>query len=350
MADRATEKAAEVESAALKKLQAAAGVAPKTSERLDWMYEQRDAKPNDDELMNKPVAGQVDKDIKDVRTLKEGTAGSLFLKTATGTTDDMLRKMREDPLFQIRREEQAAKESMLQNPLVMARLQAKHMKAAKKEEKQAKKIAKKEEKKLKKAAKKEKKAKKKEKGKKSSSSSSSNSDAAAGMMAQPVGLQPREEPVVKRPRIGPQKEEASSRSQPARREPSDVSSLGPTASLIGKREEHEARIAKQRDQALASRGAPRRMTEEEKAERLRQMELDAKLHEQAKDQRIASAMQKEKELDELDEQARKKNDQSYMKKIRAEAYMENEGSMADRLKTQRHRRQKGIMDPLERDQ
>eukprot|EP00971_Amphidinium_carterae_P169170 3351865-Amphidinium_carterae.1 len=92
------------------------------------------------------------------------------------------------------------------------------------------------------------------------------------------------------------------------------------------------------------------MTEEEKAERLRQMELDAKLHEQAKDQRIASAMQKEKELDELDEQARKKNDQSYMKKIRAEAYMENEGSMADRLKTQRHRRQKGIMDPLERDQ
>merc|ERR1712203_744331 len=95
-----------------------------------------------------------DKDIEDVKKLGMSTAGSLFLKSATKTTEDMLRKLREDPLFQIRRQEQAAKESMLANPLVKARLQAKAAKQAKKLEKKMKKKAKKDEKKAKKAAKK----------------------------------------------------------------------------------------------------------------------------------------------------------------------------------------------------
>merc|ERR1712227_728151 len=98
-----------------------------------------------------PVAAQKDKDIEDVKKLGESTAGSLFLSSATKTTEDMMRKLREDPLFQIRRQEQAAKESMLANPLVRARLQAKAQKHAKKAEKKARKHAKKEEKKAKKA-------------------------------------------------------------------------------------------------------------------------------------------------------------------------------------------------------
>merc|ERR1719261_1589870 len=98
-----------------------------------------------------------------MKALQESTAGSLFLKSATKTTEDMMRKLREDPLFQIRREEQAAKASLLANPLVQAKLQKKQEKASKKQDK-----------KMKKAMKKEKKAAKK--GKKSSSSSSSDSD------------------------------------------------------------------------------------------------------------------------------------------------------------------------------
>eukprot|EP00403_Amphidinium_massartii_P018811 CAMPEP_0178421934 /NCGR_PEP_ID=MMETSP0689_2-20121128/26907_1 /TAXON_ID=160604 /ORGANISM="Amphidinium massartii, Strain CS-259" /LENGTH=340 /DNA_ID=CAMNT_0020043469 /DNA_START=71 /DNA_END=1090 /DNA_ORIENTATION=+ len=340
MADRAAEKAAERESEALRKLQAAAGMAPaRTSERIDWMYEQGAAqvKPSEDELMNKPVSGQVDKDLKDVHSLKEGTAGSLFLRSATGTSEDMLRKIREDPLFQIKRQEQAAKESMMQNPLVMARMQERQKKAAKKEAKEAKKAAKKEKKAMKKAAKKEKKDKKAAKkagGKKSSSSSSSSASDAPPMMAQPVGLLPREEPGAS---------PAPSRASVAPKV--DMSSLGPSASLIGKREEHAARIAKQRDEAFASRGAPRRMSEEEKKRRLEQMESDAKRHEASKDQRIANAAKREKEIEEQEAQARAKGDNTYMKKFRNEAYLESEGSMADRLKTQRHRRQKGLNDP-----
>merc|ERR1712060_387686 len=98
---------------------------------------------------NKPVAAQKDQDIEDVKKLQESTAGSLFLKSATKTTEDMMRKLREDPLFQIRRQEQAAKESMLANPLVRARLQAKADKQARKAQKKAKKHSKKEEKKAK---------------------------------------------------------------------------------------------------------------------------------------------------------------------------------------------------------
>merc|ERR1711972_1206775 len=126
---------AERESSALKKLQAAAGLVDKQKEveRLDWMYEQSAAsiKPTDDELMNMPVAAQKDKDIEDVKKLGESTAGSLFLSSATKTTEDMMRKLREDPLFQIRRQEEAARANMMSNPLVVARLKKKAEKESK---------------------------------------------------------------------------------------------------------------------------------------------------------------------------------------------------------------------------
>merc|ERR1712110_1251993 len=105
-------------------------------------------------------------------SLQQSTAGSLFLKgPATRTSEDTLRKLREDPLFQIRREEQAARESMMQNPLIIARLKKRQEKVSKKDIKKAKKAAKKE----KKAKKKAKKAIKKASKKSSSSSSSSSS-------------------------------------------------------------------------------------------------------------------------------------------------------------------------------
>merc|ERR1711953_997434 len=141
-ADRRTEVKAEKENAALAKLQQAAGLIDKPQvERLDWMYEQSAAqlKKTDEERMNLPIETQKDKDLEDVKKLNESTAGSLFLRSATKTNEDMLRKLREDPLFQIRREEQAARASMMSNPLVAARIRQKEAKAAKKEKKLAKK-------------------------------------------------------------------------------------------------------------------------------------------------------------------------------------------------------------------
>merc|ERR1719389_1193220 len=132
---------AERESKALSKLQAAAGIMDRPQvERLDWMYEQSAlTQKTDDELMNTAVAADKDKDLEDVKKLGENTAGSLFLKSATKTTEDTLRKLREDPLFQIRRQEQAAKQELLTNPLVMAKLQKKQEKASKKQDKKMKK-------------------------------------------------------------------------------------------------------------------------------------------------------------------------------------------------------------------
>lgn len=289
--------------------------APQAPERLDWMYEQSAAsvKPNDDELMNMPISAQKDKDIEDVKNLQGNTAGSLFLTSATKTTEDMVRKLREDPLFQIRRQEQAAKESMMTNPLIMAKIKKKQEKAAKKAAKKEKKAAKKEEKALKKAA----------KAKKKSSSDSSEEPTAPP----PAKKREREEPP----------------------EP-DLSALGPSQVVLSKRMEHEMRVKQQKDAALASRGLGRRMTDEEKDQRVQQMRVDAKKHERMKDDRIASAEDREKQIEELEAKMREKSDQKYFRDLRKDAYAADaEMSVADRIKTQRHRRQKNINDPLEKD-
>merc|ERR1712224_1081746 len=110
-----------------------------------------------DELMNSAVTADKDKDMENMKALQENTAGSLFLKSATKTTEDMLRKLREDPLFQIKQQEELARQSMLSNPLIAARIKKQESKQSKKEAKKVKKAMKKEKKKAKKEAKKQKK-------------------------------------------------------------------------------------------------------------------------------------------------------------------------------------------------
>ncbi|CAE7719269.1 CWC25 [Symbiodinium pilosum] len=287
-----------------------------SAERLDWMYEQSAAsvKPDEDSLMNMPISAQKDKDIEDVKNLQSATAGSLFLGSATKTTEDMVRKLREDPLFQIRRQEHAARESMMANPLIMAKIQKKQEKEMKKVAKKEKKAAKKEEKALKKAAKAAKKAKE-----------SSDSEPEPPQAQQ---KRPRQE----------EKEEL------------DLAALGPSSVVVSKRMEHEQRVQKQKEAALASRGLGRRLTEEEKERRVEQMRVDAKKHEKMKDQRIATAEEREKQIEELEAKMREKSDQKYFRDLRKDAYAgDAETTMADRLKNQRHRRQKHLNDPLERD-
>jgi len=331
MAGRSQELKAEQETDALKKLQAAAGlVERKEVERLDWMYEQSSAtlQKDDDELMNMPVENGKDKDIEDVKNLDNSTAGSLFLKSATKTTEDMLRKLREDPLFQIRRQEQAARSDMMANPLIMAKIKRKQEKEAKKADKKAKKAAKKEKKAMKKASKAA-----GGKVKKSSSDDSSASDAPPAPARRP-------------PAASQGKRDRS----PKREEP-DLRALGPSSSTLSAREERAQRIAQQKDAALASRGLGRRLTEEEKDKRVEMMRVDAKKHELHKDNRIAAAKKKDAEIEEQEEKMRKTSDQKYFREMRKDAYGggDFEASLADRLKSQRHRRQKHLNDTLEKD-
>mmetsp|Transcript_46021 Transcript_46021/g.127813 ORF Transcript_46021/g.127813 Transcript_46021/m.127813 type:complete len:344 (-) Transcript_46021:77-1108(-) len=343
MADRSNEFRADKETAALKKLQAAAGLvdAPQV-ERLDWMYEQSavQQKKTDEELMNTPVSSHKDKDLEDVKKLQDSTAGSLFLKSSNTTTEDMLRKIREDPLYQIKREEQNARASMMANPLIMARIKQKEAKAAKKQKKKAKKAAKKEKKAQKKA---EKKAKKAAKKKSSSDSSSSDSDSGTGLPLPRAGVKRSASPEARRP---PRAEADSARTDTGL----DDRALGPSSIMVNKREEYAALVAQRRDAALASRGAPRRMDEEAKRRKLEQMKADAEKHDKHKDDRIADAERRQKEQDDKEAKMRANSDQSYFREIRKDAYTNSDQSMAERLKTQRHRRAKNLNDPLERDQ
>jgi len=343
MADKSNEVAVEKETFALKKLQAAAGFVDRShAERLDWMYEQSALtnKTDNDKLMNMPVADQKDKDVEDVKKLGENTAGSLFLKSATRTTEDMKRKLREDPLFQIRQQEQNAKVSMMANPLIMAKMQKKEEKQRKKEQKKVKKAAKKEKKAMKKAAKAE--GGKIKKKKKSSSSSSSSSASPAKGLAQPVGLSASQS----RPRSRSPRRRADDSARSSGRQ----EALGPSGEVVDKREQFAKQILERRDAALASRGAAKRMTEEEKERRLAQMRADANRHEASKDNRIAAAEEKDREIEEQEKKARQGSDQKYFRDLREKAYMgEESGSVADRLRNQRHRRQKHLNDPLERD-
>merc|ERR1719420_35374 len=119
--------------------------------------------------MNEKVKIDGDDDMRKIKSLQASNAGSLFLHETTKTTEDAIRKIREDPLFQIRQQEAVRRENALANPLTMKRLDALKAKMAKKQGKKEKKQAKKDKKKLKKMLKKS----KKKKGSSSSSSSES---------------------------------------------------------------------------------------------------------------------------------------------------------------------------------
>merc|ERR1712136_734050 len=255
---------------------------------------------------------------------------------------DVLRKLREDPLFQIKKQEQVAREQMLSNPLVMAKVKQQQAKRAKKEIKNEKKRS-------------------GHKKKKSSSSSSGSSgtdsssdrevaikrEATSRATSRGNSSRCRAREGSASPRQGKKTRVESCHPGLGSRAPS-LRHLGPDSNTVDQREERAKRVAEQRDAALASRGATKRLNEEEKRQRLEEMQRTAARHEAHKDRRIADAELKAKEQDEADLHMRRTSDQKFFRGMREQAYMQSEGSVADRLKSQRHRRQKRLNDPLER--
>eukprot|EP00299_Pterocystis_sp_00344_P009070 c3688_g1_i1.p1 GENE.c3688_g1_i1~~c3688_g1_i1.p1 ORF type:complete len:356 (+),score=88.85 c3688_g1_i1:39-1106(+) len=108
----------------LRRIQREAGLIDK-SERLDWMYEGAVKDANSEEfLLGKPV------DLKDgaVEQIKQlsSAPGSLMMTSKSPSTlpstRDQLAKMKDDPLVLIKRQEMAAKQQMLKNPLNQEKL------------------------------------------------------------------------------------------------------------------------------------------------------------------------------------------------------------------------------------
>eukprot|EP01067_Filipodium_phascolosomae_P008428 Filipodium_phascolosomae@DN7157_c0_g1_i1.p1 len=123
----------------LKQLQVDAGIAnapkPAVEDRLDWMYEfsseKKDEETREQLLLGlRSVEDPADEDVKKLKKL-ETVVGSIFLKSATQTNEDTLRKLREDPLFTMKKAEMEKKLDYLQNPLVVEEVKKKKEKLLK---------------------------------------------------------------------------------------------------------------------------------------------------------------------------------------------------------------------------
>lgn len=344
---------AERNAAKMKKLQADAGmISPAQAERLDWMYEAQalDGETGEDHLMNEAVKGDRDQDLEDVKKLSTETAGSLFLKDLTRTTNDTFRKLREDPLFQIKKAEHRQRQDQQANPLIMARLRDQALRRQKKEKKKEKKRAKKEKKAAKKAAKQAK------RGGASSSSSSSSDDAPRAPRS---GLRPSDSRAGYRPGLGsggpppdPPPDRGRSRSPSPRATHMGGRGMSPVRGALratpglGPRAERKEPLRaagslgpNYRRERAARGNATQRMSEEVKRRKLEEMTRDGHAHEVSKDERIRRISEKEKALEEAEEKARVAKSQSFMQKVKKDTYMGDDADLGSRMRTQRNRLQ-----------
>uniref|UniRef100_A0A8C5R9H3 CWC25 spliceosome associated protein homolog n=1 Tax=Laticauda laticaudata TaxID=8630 RepID=A0A8C5R9H3_LATLA len=103
------------------------GAVKKKDEKLEWMYQGPGGMVNRDEyLMGRPV----DKYVFETTEDKEAGCssetgllpGSIFASTGANSALDMASKIREDPLFMIRKREEEKKRDVLNNPVKMKKI------------------------------------------------------------------------------------------------------------------------------------------------------------------------------------------------------------------------------------
>lgn len=142
------------------------GVVKKREERLDWMYQGVAGLVDREQYL---LGRKVDKNFEIMKKEEEGVQdknedqepGSIFVMAPTNAAVDLENKIREDPLFAIRKQEMKTKKTLLSNPVKMKHLREMIEQSIKSS---------------KKAHKKKKKKKHKKKSRSSSSSSNSSGD------------------------------------------------------------------------------------------------------------------------------------------------------------------------------
>lgn len=90
---------------------------PAKAARLEWMYDPgaAHADKKDIDIMNEAV--DIGKD-EEIAKLKSTSAGSLFLSDPSKTSADTFRRLNEDPLFAIKREEVRQRQQIINNPII----------------------------------------------------------------------------------------------------------------------------------------------------------------------------------------------------------------------------------------
>jgi hypothetical protein len=337
----------------LRTLQAEAGIGKKRTEKLDWMYEGPmsgvvDAQESEEYLLGKAfepkaVTEEVNKQI----SKHSEQPGALW--SVKPSANDAFTRMHEDPMMKIRQQELRARESVIKNPLKMNKVkkeieaQLRMEKEAKKEHKRMKKEKKAEKKRLKK----EKKEKKEKKHKRSRSRSNSSSDSSdndeegeerkshdkhdnsRGEGDGGGSGRGSEKNFVRDPRFGLQNASIS-RTYAA-------DELGPSAEL---RNQKKLEASNQNNYNNSSKRPREKLSEEEKAKRLREMQLDAEQH----DERRNEIMVHNKAAKELDEKAKVsgEKDASFLKEMGDMVYLSGNIDMEERIKRNRQNHQKDL--------
>ncbi|CAN8001971.1 unnamed protein product [Ixodes hexagonus] len=125
------------------------GVVKKRQERLDWMYQGVAGLVDRDQYL---LGRKVDKNFEMLKKEEEGVKeenpdqqpGALFTVATTSATVDLENKIREDPLFAIKKQEMKTKKTLLSNPVKMKHLRDMIERSLEKKKKKKKKKRKKE--------------------------------------------------------------------------------------------------------------------------------------------------------------------------------------------------------------
>ncbi|XP_033829687.1 pre-mRNA-splicing factor CWC25 homolog [Periophthalmus magnuspinnatus] len=149
------------------------GAIKKKDDRLDWMYQGPAGQVSRDEyLLGRPIDKQITDQYADPESGPSAETGllpgSIFNPNTAASGLDMAAKIREDPLFEIRKREEAKKREVLTNPVKMKKIKEMLRQNLDKDKKKKRKKEKKE--------KKDKDRKKEKKHKRRSSSSSSDEE------------------------------------------------------------------------------------------------------------------------------------------------------------------------------
>ncbi|XP_067310504.1 pre-mRNA-splicing factor CWC25 homolog [Pseudorasbora parva] len=104
------------------------GAVKKKDDRLDWMYQGPSGQISRDEyLLGRPIDKQITQQYEEPESGPSAETGllpgSIFNPTGSASTNDMAAKIREDPLFEIRKREEEKKRGVLTNPVKMKEIQ-----------------------------------------------------------------------------------------------------------------------------------------------------------------------------------------------------------------------------------
>ncbi|XP_061764148.1 pre-mRNA-splicing factor CWC25 homolog [Nerophis ophidion] len=103
------------------------GAIKKKDDRLDWMYQGACNQVSRDEyLMGRPIDKQITDQYEEPESGPSAETGllpgSIFSPVTTASNLDMAAKIREDPLFEIRKREEEKKREVLTNPVKMKKI------------------------------------------------------------------------------------------------------------------------------------------------------------------------------------------------------------------------------------